>query len=384
MPVVKCPHCLNAVTLPDQWASPGFLCPYCHQPATLAAPEPLPPPEPEPLPLTDDDVSPAASSTPPRQANRQAMLSLDDRDRGKSLIYFGYAAFVLIPTVAVIGLAVYKFGGEDKPNDPNDEPVVQKPNEPKQLERSKPSPPLKRTRPRPIGTNSKIDKRDDDTPNPPVPQPADSGPKTNPDPPPPLPVEVSRPTITVAIAPLPHLARLIPAVPVPEPIAIAPEPRVVRPGIAPPPGFVSDWQTIGAVEARVAGVAVKRMPITDADGRNVMSPVPVLAVWIEVRSHSTTRTIELKRLQDSFGSYAEVTTVRGTTLGKALLGPGSALRTGLPYKQVLPPDGTPRTDIVVFAAPPEGTADLRLTLDAERLGEMGKFKFSIPAKTLMH
>jgi hypothetical protein len=91
---------------------------------------------------------------------------------------------------------------------------------------------------------------------------------------------------------------------------------------------------------------------------------------------------EFKRWQFPLGSCAEVTTVRGTQLGRALLGPGATLRTGLPYKQALPADGTARSDLVVFAAPPEDTSDLRLSLDAERVGQAGSFKFAIPGRAL--
>ena len=133
------------------------------------------------------------------------------------------------------------------------------------------------------------------------------------------------------------------------------------------------------MEVRVAGVAVRNVPITNADRQEVDSPVPVLAVWLEIRTQNKSRTIEHRRWQDPLGSYAELTAGR-STFGRANLGPGAALRMGLPYKQVLPADGTPRIDVLVFAAPPKEADDLRLALEADRVGETGKFKFTIPAK----
>jgi len=285
----------------------------------------------------------------------------------------GYAAFVLVPAVAVIALAVYKFGGYDKPNN---NPTAQYADDDKDAGVKNPDPPPKRITPRPPRNDKPADVPDD----PPPPQPRDTSKKD--DPVTPDPVPKSEPITLVAIAPEPPPARVMPEVTIPEPVAIAPEPHVARPGFAPPPGFTSEWEQVDEVEARVAGVAIMHVPIIDADGRAVNSAVAVLTIWVEVRTQTKARTVELKRWQDAFGSYADVATARGLQLGRALLGPGASLRTGLPYKQVVPPDGTPRTEIVVFAAPPDDPGDLHLSLDAERVGEKGKFKITIPAKAL--
>jgi hypothetical protein len=374
MPVVSCGHCAKPVTLPDEWASPGFTCPHCHRTTAFAAPAPLPLPSrsPEPLPLPDDEASQPVRV--PRTHVAAAPRTRPELEAGgKGLIVVGYAAFVLIPAAAVIALAVYKFGGDEKPNNT---PTAQHSDD-KDPVAKKPEPGPKRGTPRP----HRNDKRAEDPDDPPPPSPRGTGKKSDSTPPDPIPNP--EPAATIAIAPEPRPARVVTEVPIPEPVAIAPEPRVIRPGFAPPPGsFNSDWEQVDEVEARVAGVAIMHVPITDADGRAVDSPVAVLTVWVEVRTRTVARMVELKRWQDSFGSYAEVTTARGLQMGRALLGPAASLRTALPYRQVVPPDGTARTDIVVFSAPPDDAGDLRLVLDAERVGEKGKFKITIPAKAL--
>ena len=292
--------------------------------------------------------------------------------RGRRAIFLGYAAFVLVPAVAVIALAVFKFGGDK----PKEIPVARNSEDDKQPGPRKPDATPKRVPPRP----SRTDARNDDPADPPRPHPGDSAKKRDSTSPDPTPKTDS--AATVVIAPEPHPARVVSPVPVPEAIAVAPEPRVIRPGFAAPPGFTSDWEQVDEVEARVAGVAIMHVPITDADGRAVESAVAVLTIWVEVRTRTQARAVELKRWQDSLGSYAEVVTARGLKLHPARLGPGATLRTGLPYKQAVPADGTPRTDIVVFAAPPDDPGDLHLSLEAERVGETGKFKMTIPAKHL--
>jgi hypothetical protein len=370
MPVVPCAHCASPVTLPDDWSSPGFTCPHCHRTSLIAGgfPAPAAPPAPEPLPLPEEpDFTPAragrATDDPPRQGG-------GDDAKGKALIFFGYAAFVLVPAVAVIALAVYKFGGDGKPDD---RPVARTDDGRPPAVRPGPAPGRKTRPERPA---PRVEEPDDDLP---LPKPVDAGAK--PQPTAPEPPTRPDPDTSVSLAPEPRRATPAPAVPVPEPVALAPEPRVTPAVLPAPPGYVSDWVEVGPVEARVAGVAVTRVPVVDADGREGESPVPVLAVWVEVRlTPANGRAVELKRWQDPLGSYAEVTTPRGMTLERALLGSGRVLRSGVPYKQVLPPDGAPRTDVVVFAAPPEGAGDLKLVLDADRVGQEGKIRLPIPAK----
>jgi hypothetical protein len=351
MPVVSCAYCANIVTLPENWASPGFLCPHCRGANALNAPVSLP----EPLPLSEEEAFDA-----PRPVHSPAALRREPTDAlstgGKVLIVLGYAAFVAIPVAAVIAVAVYRLGGPDR--QPDAPEVAQN------LTRERPEPGQKPVTPRP-------------------PKPANDDAESGTTIPAPRAVEGSgkpEEALAVAVAPEPRDAPTESViVPAPELIAIAPEPHVARPVVAIPAGYTSRWEKVGAVEARVAGVAVTRVPITDVDGIEKESPVAVLAVWVEVRTQNNPRPPELRRWQDSLGQYCELTTARGGKLGRGLLGPGATLRTGLPYKQPLPADGTPRIDVLVFASPPDEAGELQLTLDAERVGETGKFKLAIPA-----
>jgi hypothetical protein len=282
-------------------------------------------------------------------------------------------AFVALPIAGVIGLAAYKFGDSDKKDTTE---VAQKPEGPKEPPARKPDP--NRPTPRPPTHPDKGHTRPD--PIQPIEPPHGVEPGKQPDtakPEPMKPDPVKPEPVAVAALPVAPEPRAVEAV-IPEPLADAPEPRAARLLMAPPPGFTSQWEQAGVVEVRIAGVAFTRVPVTDLDGNVFDSPSPVLAIWLEVRTQSKTRTVELKRWQDSLGSSCQLAT-RFNEIDRASFGPGRSLRNGLPYKQTLPADGTPCEDMLVFKEPPDGATELRLTLDADRFGETGKVKFTIPS-----
>ena len=165
----------------------------------------------------------------------------------------------------------------------------------------------------------------------------------------------------------------------PAPVEVAPPPRAARP-FPPAPGYTSAWVRVGAVEARVAGVAVTRPPVTTADRRPGVAPNPVLVIWVEVRTES--RRVELKRWQDALTQYCSLSGRNGI-ISRAPLGPGASLRTGLPYTQPVPPDGTPALEVVAFSVPAEADGDLTLLLDGGRVGQDGTFNLPIPASARM-
>jgi hypothetical protein len=166
-----------------------------------------------------------------------------------------------------------------------------------------------------------------------------------------------------------------PARPDPPPPEVAPPPRVALP-FPPAPGYASNWARVGAVEARVAGVAVTRPPITTADRRPGVAPVPVLVVWVEVRTEA--RRVELKRWQDALAQYCSLSGRNGI-ISRGSLGPGASLRTGMPYTQPVSADGIPALEVVAFSVPAEEDGDLTLSLDAGRVGLDGTFNLPIPA-----
>ena len=388
MPLISCMHCTNPMTLPDPWTAPGFMCPHCHRTTTFAAPAVAPLPSPAPTEVLSLSDEPDERPARPRRAPAAARDASSEA-KGKALIFMGYTAFVVVPIVLVIAFAAYKFSGDDKkPDTAEVAPKVD-------LDRDsgkKPEPKRPTSRPKYPEKDRKDDEGvvpvirtpDQETkPDPVKPDPivkADPKPETttkvDPKPDPIVKVDPKPdPVATLPPAPDPHSAPLAPAV---FPIAIAPEPRAVRPLLAVPLGYASEWEKLGDVEVRVAGVAIKRVPITNADNREVDSPVAVLTIWIEVRTQVKTRTVELLRWQDSLGQYCQLTT-RNNTLDRGPLGPGATLRTGLPYKQLVVPDGTPRVDVLVFSSPPEEAGELRLTLEGERVGEIEKIRLTIPA-----
>ena len=174
-----------------------------------------------------------------------------------------------------------------------------------------------------------------------------------------------------------------PPIAVAPPLPVAPPPRVLLPFPIPANGYKSAWQKIGRVEARVAGAVVGRVPIIDGNNSPSESPTAVLAVWVEVRTESSVRPVVLRRWQDAIGESCSLTYKGGRPIPRANLGPGASLRTGLPYSQMVPPDGTPVFGVVAFTVP-DGSRDLRLALDAERVGEVGTFLFSIPVSARRH
>ena len=161
-------------------------------------------------------------------------------------------------------------------------------------------------------------------------------------------------------------------------LPVAPPPRMWLPFPVPTTGYKSEWKQVGRIEARVAGAAVNRVPIIDGNNRLSESSTAVFAVWIEVRTESKVRPVELRRWQDALGESCTLMYDSGRSIPRANLGPGASLRTGLSYRQIVPPDGTPVFEVVAFAVP-DGLRDLRLSLDAERVGETGTLMFPIPA-----
>jgi hypothetical protein len=79
-------------------------------------------------------------------------------------------------------------------------------------------------------------------------------------------------------------------------------------------------------------------------------------------------------------SRSELRTGRGgrVAVPDARLGPDRFLDTGLPFVQPQVPGARPRTNVLVSAVPSKELGDLVLTLNAERVGERGEFRFAVP------
>ena len=187
------------------------------------------------------------------------------------------------------------------------------------------------------------------------------------------PPEAALPPGSVAI----HSETLAPP---PRRLDVAPSPRAWTFSL-PATGYTSGWKKIGVVEARIAGVAVMRVPLVDKASCTFDSPKPVLTVWIEVRTEAITRKVELRHWQ-TFGEDCRLIDANGVTFDWARFGMGVGLQTGLPHLQVVQATGKSCFDVMVFAVPGRESGDLLLSLNAERVGEIGTFVFLLPATAI--
>ncbi|QJW97038.1 hypothetical protein [Frigoriglobus tundricola] len=187
----------------------------------------------------------------------------------------------------------------------------------------------------------------------------------------PLPVDPA-PAAEVELAPAPREA--------PEAF-VAPDPRPVLWKI-PVGSYSSPWRTVGAVDIRVAGLAVTKVPVVDPNERVAESAAPLLAVVVEVRANVTSKPRTLTSWTHGLNHYGAIFLANGQELAPAELPRGGKLNTGLAYKQPLPEDGTPVRDVLLFAVPAADAGELSLRLEAERCGEMGDVWFKVPATAL--
>lgn len=175
----------------------------------------------------------------------------------------------------------------------------------------------------------------------------------------------SKPVVTIEVASTP-------------PINLAPAPRQV---VWTPPlsGYSSEWQKTGAIDVRVAGLSIAKVPIIDAKERIEESERPMLVVIVEVRKNTPGK----KRTFRPFSLY-------GTHSGRIFdanfqellpqeIPLGKKLDAGVPRSQLLPDDGTPVRDVLLFEVPADSVGNLDLRLDSERCDESGDIWFKIPS-----
>ncbi len=199
---------------------------------------------------------------------------------------------------------------------------------------------------------------------PPTKKPNDSGSTTE------SPTEIKKPAVpTETVAATPS-------------VAVAPLPREA-PWKGPETGFVTDWQKLGSIDLRVASLGIAKVPVNDGKGNVTESKNPLLVVVVELRKNTPGKNRFLYSWQRYLDNKITGTSIFSLTLpdGKELAPgrlSGGKLNAGLPEKQLLPDDGTPIRDVVLFAAPPEDAGALTLHLIGERCGEAGEFTIEIP------
>lgn len=320
--VFKCPHCQKRIETNLELGQ-KIACPYC-----------------------DEEFKLHREHVAPRYEIGNIVA--------KILIPLGYVLFVGVPLTLTIGYFLTRAQQqEEPPAKPAPvaaaEPVVKKPD---------PQPVKRPRKPRKPGGEG-----DDPT-----------APET-PDTPEPLKLEPAKPD-----APKPEGPKQEPEV------AIAPEPREVF--IAPAPHEVawkvplrdyhSKWQTVGAVDVRIAGLAVAKVPLLNGKGEAQESAAAMFVVAIEVRMNTANKTRTLQTWMRDKAYHAKIFLANGKELAYGSLPVGAKFHMGLALQQPIPSDQTPVRDILVFAVPADDAGQLSLRLDAERCGESGDVWIKIP------
>lgn len=141
---------------------------------------------------------------------------------------------------------------------------------------------------------------------------------------------------------------------------------------------------MGAVDIRIAGLAISKAPLIDAHANLSETKTPYLVFVIELKKNSPNKKrilLSWQRYKDNRinGADAAVLFVSDDkALAPARVG-GAKLNVELAEKQELPDDGTPIRDILLFAVPPEDVNKLTLRLDAGRLNETEDILFELPS-----
>lgn len=324
--VFRCPKCRKRIQT-NLAVGDEATCPYCENVFTLFA--------------SHEDRG---------HATREALARI--------AIPVGYVLFVAVPMAAIIGVVWY-FSPEaqQQQQQAQIDPVPAPP------EKEKPVVwPRKERKKNGKGTDPGADP-DPDTPL--IITPPD--PKTDPN-------DVPKPVapVSIAIAPLP---REIPEV------FVAPLPREAA-WKAPFQQFETKWETRGAVDIRVAALAITKVPMIDPKGQPGET-VPLLVVAVEVRlNKATPKPRVFQSWTDRRKWYSEIFTATGKQLAHGDVPLGAKFNIGIPVDQPLPPDGTVVRDLLLYEIPPTGSGVLELRLGAERCGEEGDIWFKIPESAL--
>jgi len=158
-----------------------------------------------------------------------------------------------------------------------------------------------------------------------------------------------------------------------ERVELAPPPRRVDP-LRPPPGWASEWRQLTHVKAQVAAVAYAPAPLVNAKGVRSFSDAPCVLIWLRFENVGPTpRTV--RRYQPS--SECTLTSPDGLSLIGEVFGARS-LDNPNPFTQPLPPGGEPVFGLIAFSSPARPVGNHTLSLDAVRVGEAGRFVFTIP------
>jgi hypothetical protein len=160
-------------------------------------------------------------------------------------------------------------------------------------------------------------------------------------------------------------------------LEIAPWPQVVgwRPKLR---DYQSPWQTVGAVDYRVSGSAVTKVPLLRGKDEIVLSASEKLVFVIEVRLNNLAKKREYQPWSHGINHYATAFLIPNGDLDWVKTPLGTRFHSGLPGKRALPVDGRSLRDFAVFELPPANVTEIKLRLEADRFGEFGDLWIVIP------
>ncbi len=185
--------------------------------------------------------------------------------------------------------------------------------------------------------------------------------------------------VTTTLAPIAESVAITPPIRAHDAVEVAPAPRAYLWKVPDLTGYSSEWQKVGAIDVRIAGLSITKVPIIDGKERIVDSEFPMLVVIVEARKNTPGKKRTLRSFTRLGGQYGRVFDADLNEIPPANIPLDKKLNSGLPRTQPVPDDGTPVSDVLLFTVPADNAGNLDLRLDAERCDESGDVWFKIPA-----
>jgi hypothetical protein len=162
------------------------------------------------------------------------------------------------------------------------------------------------------------------------------------------------------------------------PLEIAPSPRELLWKL-PLSGYVSEWKKVGAVDLRIGGLAIAKVPLIDGKNNITESQKTFLVAIIDVRKNELKEKRTLLSWTYFNNYYSTIFLNNDRAIANGYLPAGSKMKTKTSDKQLIPDDGSIVQDFILFAVPADDAGELNLRLEAERVGEKGDIWFKIPS-----
>jgi hypothetical protein len=153
--------------------------------------------------------------------------------------------------------------------------------------------------------------------------------------------------------------------------------EATTPAAEPPAAGPGETSVVGPVGVTLRGVKLGPVALEQIGGGRTESDRPQLAARIQVSNRSHTKKVDYQRWENTFRSFASLRDDRGNNYKVIDFGFGLKV-VGAAREDSIHPGGSV-DDVLVFEAPIDIARFLVLELDAERVGETGKFLFKIPS-----